>query len=140
LNRVPLVAERLVDSESQFRNRRLNVAAFVAQVAVSDAFQQRLNKMAPLRAASAAYLCLLGRAGQPAEVSRFLAIRTTRGLISALEELLSSDEYARNFGQDTVPYVLGMTTQDGIPLTTVNRTAALYNGNAGLNPAPKGAV
>jgi phycobilisome core-membrane linker protein len=39
-----------------------------------------------------------------------------------------------------VPYVLGMTTQDGIPLTTVNRTAALYNGNAGLNPAPKGAV
>jgi phycobilisome core-membrane linker protein len=140
LNRVPLVAERLVDSESQFRNRRLNVAAFVAQVAVSDAFQQRLNKMAPLRAASAAYLCLLGRAGQPAEVSRFLAIRTTRGLISALEELLSSDEYARNFGQDTVPYVLGMTTQDGIPLTTVNRTAALYNGNAGLNPGPKGAV
>ncbi len=73
-------------------------------------------------------------------MSRFLAIRTSRGLTSALEELLSSDEYARNFGQDTVPYLLGMTTQDGIPLTTINRTAALYNGNAGLNPGPKGAV
>ncbi len=140
LNRVPLAFERLGDSESQFRNRRLNVAAFVALVAGSDAFQQRLNKMAPLRAASAAYLCLLGRAAQPAEVSRFLAIRTTVGLVPALEELLSSDEYARNFGQDTVPYVLGMTTQDGIPLSTVNRTAALYNGNAGLNPSSKGAV
>jgi phycobilisome core-membrane linker protein len=140
LNRVPLAVERLGDSESQFRNRRLSVAAFVALVAGSDAFQQRLNKMAPLRAASAAYLCLLGRAAQPAEVSRFLAIRTTVGLVPALEELLSSDEYARNFGQDTVPYVLGMATQDGIPLSTVNRTAALYNGNAGLNPSTKGAV
>jgi hypothetical protein len=29
-----------------------------------------------------------------------------------------------------------MGTSDGIPLSTVNRTAALYGGNAALNPTP----
>jgi len=116
------------------------VAEFVGQVAGSDQFQQRLNRMAPLRAASAAYLALLGRAAQPAEVSRFLATRGSKGQRAALEELLNSQEYAMAFGQDTVPYLRGMATADGIPLRTVNRTAALYSGNAGLKPAPRGAI
>ncbi|MEB3185727.1 MAG: phycobilisome rod-core linker polypeptide [Cyanobacteriota bacterium] len=140
LNRVPLAAERLGDAESQFRNGQLCVAEFVGQLAGSDQFQQRLNRMAPLRAASAAYLALLGRAAQPAEVSRFLATRGSRGQQAALEELLNSQEYALAFGQDTVPYLRGMGTADGIPLRTVNRTAALYAGNAGLTPAPRGAI
>ncbi len=140
LNRVPLASERLGDVESQFRNGQLTVAEFVGQLAGSDQFQQRLNRMAPLRAASAAYLALLGRAAQPAEVSRFLATRGSQGQRAALEELLNSPEYASAFGQNTVPYLRGMGTADGIPLRTVNRTAALYSGNAGLNPAPRGAI
>lgn len=140
LNRVPLAAERLADSESQFRNGQLTVAEFVAVVAASDLFQQRLNRLAPLRAAAAAHLALLGRAAQPAECSRFLALRTSRGLPAAIEDLLNSPAYAAAFGQDTVPYVRGMTTSDGVPLTTVNRTASLYGGNAGLTPSPKGAI
>lgn len=65
LNRVPFAAERLGDAESQFRNQQLTVAELVSQIAGNDLFQQRLNRMAPLRAASAAYLALLGRAAQP---------------------------------------------------------------------------
>ena len=140
LNRVPFAAERLNDAESQLRDGQLQVADFVAQVATSDLFQQRLNRMAPLRAASAAYLALLGRAAQPAEVSRFLATRSTDGQLAAIETLLSSDDYAKAFGQNTVPYVRGLNTQNGIPLATVNRTANLYAGNAGLNPSPKPAI
>lgn len=140
LNRVPLAAERLSDSESQFRNGQLTVAEFVAVVAASDLFQQRLNRLAPLRAAAAAHLALLGRAAQPAESSRFLALRTGRGLPAAIEDLLNSADYASAFGQDTVPYVRGLATSDGVPLVTVNRTAALYGGNAGLTPSPKGAI
>lgn len=140
LNRVPLAAERLSDSESQFRNGQLTVAEFVAVVAASDLFQQRLNRLAPLRTAAAAHLALLGRAAQPAESSRFLALRTTRGLVAAIEDLLNSADYAAAFGQDTVPYVRGLATSDGVPLVTVNRTAALYGGNAGLTPSPKGAI
>ena len=136
LNRVPLGAERLGDAESQFRNGRLSVAEFVAQVAGSELFQVRLQRMAPLRAATAAYLALLGRAAQPAEVSRYLATRATAGQQAALEAILSSEEYAAAFGRNTVPYLRGLATTDGVPLSTVNRTAALYSGNAGLTPTP----
>ena len=140
LNRQPLAAERLVDAESQLRNGQLSVADFVAKVAGSELFERRLNRMAPLRAAAAAYLALLGRAAQPQETSRFLATRTTQGLRAAIEAILSSQDYADAFGRDTVPYLRGLATSDGIPLTTVNRTAALYGGNAALNPPIKGAI
>jgi phycobilisome core-membrane linker protein len=140
LGRVPYAAERLTDTESQLRDRQLSVAEFVESLATSDLFQQKLNRLAPLKVAAAAYLALLGRAAQPAEASRFLAIRTSAGQTAALRDLLRGSEYAHAFGQDTVPYLRGMTTADGIPLTTVNRTAALYGGNAGLTPSPRGAV
>jgi phycobilisome core-membrane linker protein len=140
LNRVPLAAERLGDAESQLRDGQISVAEFVAQIAGSDLFQQRLTRMAPLRAASAAYLALLGRAAQPAEVSRFLGRRGSAGQQAALEQLLNSLEYAESFGQDTVPYLRGLASADGIPLATVNRTAALYAGNAGLTPPPRDAI
>jgi phycobilisome core-membrane linker protein len=61
-------------------------------------------------------------------------------LRTAIEDLLNSDEYGQAFGQDQVPYLKGMTTADGIPLTTVNRTASLYSGNGGLTPKPDGAI
>ena len=140
LNRVPLGAERLGDAESRLRDGRLSVSEFVAAIAGSDLFQQRLNKLAPLRAASAAYLALLGRAAQPAEVSSFLASRGSKGQQAAVNALMSSDEYADSFGQNTVPFLRGLATAKGIPLTTVNRTAVLYGGNAGLTPSPKGAI
>jgi len=140
LNRPALAAERLTDAESQFRNGVLTVADFVAQVAMSDLFQRRIQRMAPLRGASAAYLALLGRAAQPAEVSRFLATRSSQGQRAAIDAILSGTEYASSFGRDTVPYLKGLNTADGLPLSTVNRTANLYTGNAGLNPPVGGAI
>ena len=53
--------------------------------------------------------------------------------------MLNAAEYASSFGRDTVPHLKGMATSDGIPLSTVNRTAALYGGNAALNPSGSGA-
>ena len=121
-------------AESQLRNGVLTVSDFIGQIAASELFQNRLQRMAPLRAATAAYLALLGRAAQPAEVSRFLARRAQAGQRAALEELLAGKEYAASFGRDTVPHLRGLGTLDGQPLTTVNRTAQLYGGNAALNP------
>ena len=140
LGRQPLASERLSDAESQLRNGQLCVAEFVERVAGSDLFQRRLNRMAPLRAAAAAHLALLGRAAQPNETSAFLAMRANQGQRAAIEAILSSEDYAGNFGRDTVPYLLGLATSPGIPLTTVNRTAALYGGNAALNPPVRGAI
>jgi phycobilisome core-membrane linker protein len=140
LNRVPLAAERLSDAESQLRDGQLTMAGFVAKVATSDLFTERLNRMAPLRAAAAASMALLGRAAQPVETSRFLATRVRSGLRTAIEDLLDSNEYGQSFGQDRVPFLKGMGTSDGIPLSTVNRTANLYSGNGGLTPKPKDAI
>jgi phycobilisome core-membrane linker protein len=140
LNRVPFAAERQMDPESQLRDGQLSVAEFVSQIAGSDLFQQRLQRMAPLRAASAAYLALLGRAAMPAEVSQFLATRATAGQQAAVAELLNAREYATAFGLDTVSYLRGLATEDGVPLTTVNRTASLYGGNGGLTPSVRGTI
>ena len=140
LNRTVLAAERLSDAESQLRNGVLTVADFVGQIALSDMFQQRIQLMAPLRGASAVYLALLGRAAQPAEVSRFLATRSKQGQRQAIAAVLSGSEYAGSFGRDTVPYLKGLNTADGLPLSTVNRTANLYGGNAALNPPLGGAI
>ena len=134
LGRQPLAAEQLGDAESQFRKGQLCVAEFVARVAGSDLFLSRLNRMVPFKAAAAAYLALLGRAAEPAETSRFLSTRCNDGLRSAVDAVLNSPEYARSFGRDTVPHLKGMATSDGLPLSSVNRTAALYGGNAALNP------
>ncbi|MFM7514819.1 MAG: phycobilisome rod-core linker polypeptide [Cyanobium sp.] len=140
LNRIPFDAERLGIAESQFRSQQISVAELVTQVASSELFQQRLNRMAPLRAASAAYLALLGRAALPHEVSSFIATRANRGQQAAIEALLSSQEYGDAFGQNTVPYLRGLATADGIPLSIVNRTAELYGGNAGLTPKQNAAT
>jgi len=135
LGRQPLASEQLQDAESQFRKGQLCVAEFVARVAGSDLFISRLNRMVPFKAAAAAHLALLGRAAEPAETSRFLATRCDGGLRSAIELVLNSQEYARSFGRDTVPHLKGMATSDGLPLGSVNRTAASYGGNAALNPS-----
>ena len=140
LNRVPFGAERLGDAESMLSNGQLCVADFVAQVANSELFQQRLYRMAPLRAATAAHLALLGRAPLASEVSAYLATRATAGQQKALEALLNSASYAKAFGRDIVPYLQGFKTQAGLPLSSVSRTAALYGGNAALNPPIKGSI
>jgi phycobilisome core-membrane linker protein len=140
LNRIPFDAERLRDAESQLRDGQLSVSEFIGLIAAGDLFQQRLLKMAPLRGASAAFLALLGRAGQPKEVSDFLATRAKQGQLAALDGILNSLEYAESFGRDTVPYLRGLDSENGIPITTINRTAALYAGNAGLTPPTKGAI
>jgi phycobilisome core-membrane linker protein len=140
LNRIPFAAERLLDAESQLRNGQVSVAEFVGLIASSDLFLQRLNRLAPLRAAAAAHLALLGRAAMPAETSRFLEVRTTRGLPAAVQDILSSEDYARAFGRSTVPFLRGLNTQDGLPLATVNRSAELYSGNGGLTPSPRPAI
>ena len=57
----------------------VDLSGFVQSIAMSEAFQNRLFSMSPLRAAAAAGLSLLGRASTPAEVSEFLITRARDG-------------------------------------------------------------
>nr|APP87987.1 anchor polypeptide LCM [Paulinella micropora] len=130
LNRVPFDSERLVIAESQLRNERLDVAEFVARVATSDLFQERLSRLTPIKSGSVACLTLLGRSGTPEEVSRFLTTRSKSGQKAAIEEILDSNEYKKTFGRNTVPALIGLFSINGLSLDTINRTASLYQGNA----------
>ena len=134
LNRVPTGSERLISAESRLRNQDIDLADFIAEVAMSEAFQNRISSMAPLRAASAAGLALLGRATTPAETSRFLITRAQAGHGAAVTELL-----ADRIGT-AVPRVDGMNTSSGVPQATIQRTASLYSGNAGMNPPSSEAI
>ena len=134
INRVPTEGERLVSAESRLRNQDIDLTEFVGEVAMSEAFQSRIASMAPLRAASAAGLALLGRATTPAETSRFLITRAEAGQGAAVTELLAERI------STTVPRIDGMTTTAGVSQATIQRTASLYRGNAGLNPPTGDAI
>ena len=134
LNRVPTGNERLISAESRLRNQDIDLTEFIAEVAMSEAFQNRIATMAPLRAASAAGLALLGRATTPAETSRFLITRAQAGHGAAVTELLAERI------STTVPRVDGMATASGVNQATIQRTASLYRGNAGLNPPTGDAI
>ena len=135
LNRVPLDSERLASAESRLRNEDTTITGFITEIAMSDAFQTRLFNMAPLRAASAASLAILGRTASPSEVSRFLSIRAESGQPDAVRELIE-----RLGDDDNVPRMDGMNTRSDTTQATQQRTAALYRGNAGLNPPTDDAI
>nr|WP_232199623.1 phycobilisome rod-core linker polypeptide [Synechococcus sp. RS9916] len=137
INRIPLDNERLTSAESLLRNEDLDLSGFVEAVAMSDLFQQRLSTMAPLRAASAAALALLGRASTPSEAAEFLKIRAAAGQPEATRWLLTS---AETFNTNEVPRIQGMETSPGQSQSTVIRTASLYRGNSALNPPKDSAI
>ena len=137
LNRIPLDNERLVSAEAKLKNQDIDLAGFVASVAMSDLFQSRLSSMAPLRAASAAGLALLGRAASSAEVAKFLRDRADAGQLEAVRNLLDLRAISSS---DEVPRIEGMQTTPGQFQDTVTRTASLYRGNAGLNPPTDQAI
>ena len=60
--------------------------------------------------------------------------RAQAGHGAAVSELL-----AERFGDD-VPRINGMDSPSGVGQSTIQRTAALYRGNAGLNPPTDAAI
>ena len=139
LNRVPLETERLITAESMLRNGQIDLDGFVESVALSETFQDRLSRMAPLRAATAASIALLGRASTPLETSRFLQVRAVSGQPTAVRNLL---ELRAEIGSEPsdVPGLSTLSSRGGVPQSTITRTASLYGGNAGLTPRPDEAL
>tara|TARA_Y100000287_G_scaffold125415_1_gene101216 strand:+ start:64 stop:858 length:795 start_codon:yes stop_codon:yes gene_type:complete len=139
LNRVPLETERLTSAESLLRNGQIDLDGFVESVALSEPFQDRLSRMAPLRAATAASIALLGRASTPSETSRFLQVRAASGQPTAVRNLLELRAETGSEPSD-VPGLSTLSSRSGVPQSTITRTASLYGGNAGLTPRPDKAL
>ena len=136
IDRIPSDSERLLEAEAQLRSGTTGVVDFVAEIASSDLFQKRLYALPPLQAAAAAHLALLGRAPLPEEISVFVLNRAEKGQVQAVADLIESDTYENSFGRNMVPAPIGVASQAGVPLISLNQTARMAQGKAGLNPAP----
>ena len=129
----PLENERLLKQVTPEKSG-FHLVDFIAEVAMSEAFQSRLASMAPLRAASAASLALLGTGWLHLPKSAVFLCSGVRQVI-AVREVLDLAERI-----DEVPRMDGMNTRANVTQATQQRTAALYQGNAAMNPPTDPAI
>jgi len=101
-----LASYRQIPLESQLKTGQITVREFIRGLATSDAFR-RLNYDANnnYRVVEICIQRIFGRNvyGDREKIAWSIVL-ATRGLQGLIDDLLSSDEYASTFGEDTVPY------------------------------------
>lgn len=135
-------SERLVTAESQFCNGSLTLREFIRAVAKSDFYRTRyFESCAPYRFVELNFKHLLGRAPlTQAELSEHIRLCIDKGYDAEIDSYIDSEEYQEKFGEDTVPYYQGSTSQVGYKQATYNRTLALLRGDAEVDSANKASV
>lgn len=130
-------SERLISAESQFWNGAISVRELVRAVAKSDFYRTRyFESCAPYRFVELNFKHLLGRAPlDQAELSAHIRRCVTDGYDAEIDSYLDSSEYQNKFGENTVPYYQGATSQVGQKQLGYNRTLSLYQGYAGVDSA-----
>ena len=123
-------SQRLVEAESQLRNREIDVAEFVGKLAKSELHRELFfNNCSNLRAVELNFKQLLGRAPQNAqEICEHIEILSEKGYDAEIDSYIYSEEYQNNFGSDIVPYVRGFATQTGSNLAAYTHSYELFRG------------
>lgn len=108
-------SERLTTAESQLKSGQLSIREFVRALAKSDLYKALFVDNAPrYRSHELNFKHLLGRAPNNYEETLFHSnMLDTQGYEADIDAYLDSDEYQEAFGEDTVPYYRGYTTQTG---------------------------
>jgi phycobilisome rod-core linker protein len=98
--------DREVVLESQLRNRQITVRDFIRGLLVSNVFIDSFyNKNSNYRFVEHCVQKVLGRkVYSNAEKIAWSAVVMTKGVKGFIDELLNSDEYIENFGENIVPY------------------------------------
>ncbi len=98
--------DREIVLESQLRNRQITVRGFIRGLLLSNTFIDSFyNKNSNYRFVEHCIQKVLGRkVYSEAEKISWSAIVMTKGIQGFIEDLLNSDEYIENFGENTVPY------------------------------------
>jgi phycoerythrin-associated linker protein len=128
-------SERLVAAESQLCNGTLSVREFVRAVAKSDFYRSRyFESCAPYRFVELNFLHLLGRAPQDQrEVSLHIVCCVAEGYDAEIDSYLDSDEYLNSFGENTVPYYRGRSSEANFKQVGYNRMSVLDRGPAQID-------
>lgn len=98
--------DREIVLESQLRNRQITVREFIRGLLLSNTFTDSFyNKNSNYRFVEHCVQKVLGRrVYSNAEKIAWSAVVMTKGVKGFVDELLNSDEYLENFGENTVPY------------------------------------
>jgi phycocyanin-associated rod linker protein len=127
-----MASERLVSAESLLCNGNITVRDFVTLVAKSELYKQKfLYNNFQTRVIELNYKHLLGRAPyDESEVIEHLDRYQNEGYDADIDSYINSEEYVNNFGDYTVPFYRGFSTQRGQKTVGFTRMFQLYRGYA----------
>jgi len=130
-------SERLITAESQLCDRSITVREFVRAVAKSEFYRTRyFESCAPYRFVELNFLHLLGRAPQDQrEVSEHIVRCVAEGYDAEIDSYIDSSEYQSAFGENTVPYYRGKSSEANAKQVGYNRMFAIDRGPAHINSA-----
>jgi phycocyanin-associated rod linker protein len=125
-------SERLTAVESLLCNGQLSVRDFVRAIAKSDLYKTKfLYPHFQTRVIELNFKHLLGRAPyDESEVIEHLDRYQNQGFEADIDSYIDSPEYDVSFGDSTVPYYRGFTTQTGQKMAGFPRMFRLYRGYA----------
>lgn len=127
-----LSSNRQIFLESQLKAGQITVKEFIRGLVLSDSFR-RLNYDANnnYRFVELCVQRVLGRRiYSDREKLAFSIVLATKGIVGFVQELLNSNEYLENFGDNTVPYqrrrILPQRAQGELPFERMARYGADY--------------
>lgn len=125
-------SERNLQAESLLRSGEITVAEFIRQIALSDRYQALFfDTASAYRFIELNFKHLLGRAPtDQSEIAEHVRIYNEQGYAAEINSYIDSNEYQESFGDNTVPYYRGSTTQVGLKNVNFNRMFALVRGFA----------
>ncbi len=132
-------SSRQVVLESQLRSGQITVRDFIRGLATSDLFRSRnYDTNSNYRFAQMCIQRILGRdVYSDREKLAWSTVLATQGLNGFIDELINSNEYVENFGDNTVPYqrrrILSQRTQGELPFNRMARYDEHYR-----NSQPRG--
>jgi phycocyanin-associated rod linker protein len=132
-----MASERLTALESLLCNGQLTVREFVRALAKTELYKTKfLYPVFQTRAIELNFKHLLGRAPyDESEVIEHLDRYQNQGADADIDSYIDSGEYEANFGDSTVPYYRGFSTQMGQKIAGFPRMFSLYRGYANSDNA-----
>jgi phycobilisome rod-core linker protein len=127
-----LKSNRQSNLESQLRVGQIKVKDFIRGLALSYTFRDRnYEPNSNYRFVQMCVQRILGRdVYSDREKLAWSTVLATKGLHGFIDSLLGSEEYLKNFGEDTVPYqrrrILPQRTQGELPFARMPRYGADY--------------
>jgi len=127
-----LSSNRQVFLESQLRNRQITVKGFIRGLLLSETFRRRnYEPNSNYRFAQMCVQRVLGRdIYNEREKLAWSIVLATKGLEGFVDDLLGSEEYLNNFGDDRIPYqrrrILPQRGQGDLPFARMPRYGADY--------------